>query len=231
MTTNPTTTTLRKLAFPVLSGLMLVLAAVGLLQQKSDASQALAVQAAEIAQFEQALASQTDQAAVSEETAVALGAGAPSGEVDAALARIDSDADVIGDVLEMMFTWDSHATYEGAREALRGTYGLAADSDVLSKLMPESPVQTDADGKEYPYIDAAGLNSSLGTYDITPTMVRSDQYSYLVMASVQASSSDGSASASRTNVVEITTDGAGQIVSLSSSAAPTAARESAGTHS
>jgi len=195
---------------------------------QSDANtNAASTQGAQIVELEStlgALAQQQDENVVA---TTALAAGAPSGEVDIALERMAADDEAIGALADTMFTWDSHDTYEAARITLSDEYNLAKDGAVLTGLMPADPVNVDAEGTEYPYIDAAGLNSSLGNYALTVTSVTATTYEYLVKAAVLASSTDGSTTASRVTVLMVTTDEAGNISEVRGWAAPTAARSAA----
>lgn len=213
-------------AFPVVAAGLLGVALWGLSDQRAQGSADAYAQQVAIYELQSQVAALAHAQESAGQSAVALDAGAPSSDPEGVAQRLASDRDLMGEVLGTMFTWGGHEEYVAAREALTARFGLPGDSGVLATLMPEAPSSVDSDGNVRGYIDAAGLNSSLGAFTVTPTAVRGGQYSYLVTASILSKSSDGSATASRANVLEVMTETGGKIVSIQGWSAPKAARSS-----
>lgn len=128
--------------------------------------------------------------------------------------RLARDTDTVNAMLNTALTWDSSATYTAARDTMGRKYKLGADSQFMKSFMPPAPVNKDASGKEYPYIDAAGLNSALSDSTVTLQWVQGTDYRYLVQAVVRADSSSGTASASHVAVFEVTVNGEGAITDI-----------------
>lgn len=80
-------------------------------------------------------------------------------QLGAGPARIQSDREVIGRLLNTSLTWESNAEYIAARESVMRTYKLPPDSQFMRTFLPRPPMSKDAAGNEYSYIDAAKLNS------------------------------------------------------------------------
>lgn len=158
------------------------------------------------------------------ESAVALAAGAPSGDLGLVMERLAADEEAIGKLLTVIFAWDSTDSYEVAREHLTRVYGIQPDSAFMATFLPPAPVSVDADGLEYNYIEAARLNSALSAFTVKPILVHGGQYQYLVMASVISKSNDGSSTASRGVVLTLTTSVDGSISDLQGWASPKEAR-------
>jgi len=80
----------------------------------------------------------------------------------------------------------------------------------MQSFFPPGPVSVDAYGKQYPYIDAAGLHSTVDAVTVSLVAVDGVNYSYLVLVSVAASSPDSSVTASRDSVLQVTIDADGR---------------------
>ena len=157
------------------------------------------------------------QQARDEATASLLGA-----ELDRKAADLKPIEDLVGAAL----TWSSQAEYDAARKAIIDRHGLAEDGQFLSVFMPPAPVNYDSQGNAYYYIDASGLNSRMGALDTRLISVDGVDYTYLVTASQQSTSSDGKGVSSNLFVARVTVGGEGEIVSAIASATTTAPRAS-----
>lgn len=210
--------------FPMIAAALLAVSAWSMLNQRDAHAQMIYNEEVTIYDLQAQVANLTQAQNDAGRAAVALEAGAPVEGLEAAEQRVETDSALISELVKTMYSWGGHDEYVEARKVLMSRFGLPSDSEVLQTLMPEAPVSVDADGQERGYIDAAGLNSSLGSLSVTPTAVRGGQYSYLVLASVFSRSSDGSATAARANVVEVVTDAGEKVISVKGWSAPTAAR-------
>jgi hypothetical protein len=128
--------------------------------------------------------------------------------------RIAADTKAIGDLVERALTWESDATYREARESTMRVYGLAEDSAFMSSFLPKAPVNLDSQGNEYPYIDAAGLNSQVADFKVRLLSVDGVDYSYMALVDVQAKSTDGLGTAVNVATVFVTIDGDGALTKL-----------------
>jgi hypothetical protein len=135
--------------------------------------------------------------------------------------RVADDTEVIGDLLETALTWDDDASYREARERTMRLYGLAGDSSFMTSFLPEAPVNIDGQGNEYPYIDAAGLNSQVGDYQVKLLSVDAVDYAYMVLIDVQARSSDGLGTGVNVATAFVTIDGEGAVSQISGFASTT----------
>lgn len=130
--------------------------------------------------------------------------------------RAAQDAASIRAMLNVAMTWDSHESYTQARETMVEQYGLAEDSDFMENYLPPAPVNIDREGNEYPYIDAAGLESSAGEFDHEVLWVSGTEYRYMIFAELTVTEEIGesSATASRPSVVFATVDSDGEITEI-----------------
>ena len=128
--------------------------------------------------------------------------------------KVSADLSAIGDFLDIVFTWDSHESYEAARSAISADYNIAQDDNFFITFMPAGPVSTDANGKDYPYIDAAGLNSTLETFSAVPIEISDGQYKYFVTAKVGGTSSGESIQSSRSSLFLISTNSDSQLIDI-----------------
>jgi len=128
--------------------------------------------------------------------------------------RVASDRDIVVEIAKRALTWDDDATYRDARASTMRSYGLTEDSTFMTSFLPDAPVNRDSQGNEYPYIDAAGLNSTVGDTVVKVLDVDGLDYSYLALVDVQASSSDGLATASSVATIFVTIDGDGAVSDL-----------------
>jgi hypothetical protein len=141
-------------------------------------------------------------------------------------ARVADDTEAIGELLESALTWDDDASYREARESTMRLYGLAGDSQFMTSFLPEAPVNIDSQGNEYPYIDAAGLNSQVGDYQVKLLSVDAVNYAYMVLIDVQARSSDGLGTAVNVATAFVTIDGEGAVSQISGFPSTTPTRTS-----
>lgn len=205
--------------FPLLAGALLVITgAVSGVTLAGQAAQLDAQQAKLDAITAKVNAARS--AASNVETAVSLkGAGADPD-------RVASDTRVMGDLLNRALSWDSDASYNEARESTMRVYGLTENSTFMTSFLPPSPVNRDSEGNEYPYIDAAGLNSQVGGFKARLLSVDAVDYSYMVLVDVQAKSSDGLGKAGNVATVFVTIDGEGALTKISGFASTTQLRTS-----
>jgi hypothetical protein len=212
--------------FPAIAAGVLVASLGGLAATNAEVSNERAAQEATILELKERVTELSLAEVTAAEQAAALSAGAPSGELASAMERIDADGETIKKLAETVFTWDSTDSYEQAREALMIKFGVAENDRFMTTFLPPAPVSVDANGKEYRYSEAARLNSALGALTVKPTLVHGTKYEYLVNASVQSSSNDGTATASRGVVLKVSTEADGSVVSVEGWASPTPLRSS-----
>lgn len=108
--------------------------------------------------------------------------------------RMAQDTQGLAAMMETMVTWDSHESYEEARNTVFEQYDITDGS--FTELFPEAPVTTDGAGNEYYYIDAAGLNGHLGEYSIELLEVSGTDYSYVMFADMVTEQTIGDATGS-----------------------------------
>lgn len=139
-------------------------------------------------------------------------------------ARVAEDTDIITALLSTAFTWDSGLGYETARQDVKERYELSEDGAFLSDFMPPSRYNEDAEGQRYYFIDAEGLNSSLGDDpEVEVISVRADSYRYAVVATASMSvdaveqnqAAPAQVQAGRKMLLFVTIDGEGAITELS----------------
>ena len=136
-------------------------------------------------------------------------------------ARVAADSKTIRELATRALTWNSDATYRKARESTMRVYALAADSKFVTAFLPVAPVNRDSQGNEYPFIDAAGLNSQVGDVTVKLLSVDAVKYSYMALVDVQAKSSDGIGTAVNVATVFVTIDSDGTITKLTGFASTT----------
>lgn len=154
------------------------------------------------------------------ETEISLQAsGANSG-------RVAEDTKAIGKLLDRALTWGSHEEYSEARKSTMRVHNLDEDSAFMKSFLPEAPVSKDSQGNEYPYIDAAGLNSSVGDFRAKVLSVDAVSYRYMVLVDVQGKSSDGLGTAVNVATVFVTIDGEGAMTDISGFASTSKPRTS-----
>jgi len=213
--------------FPTVAAGALASSLVALAVQSDQITEQRAAQDATILELKDRITELSQLRVNAADSALALAAGAPNAELDAALERIAHDEQMIKKLLKVVFTWNSTDTYEQAREQIARVYDLSKDDAFLTTFLPKAPVSVDAEGNKYPYIEAAGLNSSLGAVTVELTLVHGTTYNYLVTAKVHSNSTDGTSMASRVVILQITTDIDGKVTSLNGWSSPTKARSSA----
>lgn len=174
-------------------------------QEGTRASEA-SDRAAEVSSLESDIEQAQQDLEQAQRTAVDDAAGAD-------LDRMNRDNSAISRLLGHVLTWDSHAEYVEGRQVMIDEYGLTGDSSFMQTFMPQAPVNVDSEGNEYPYIDAAGLNSSVGEVDTSLLWVSAGEHRYLVTAeqSSTASVGDFTGTGSRTAVLLVIVDGNGDI--------------------
>lgn len=109
------------------------------------------------------------------------------------VSRIDQDAEHLQQLMATALTWDDHQSYTDAREALLTEYGMDEESEFFTSFFPEAPVNVDAQGNEYPYLDVAELSSELGDFDIELLSVAGTAYRYVVFAEMESQAQVGEA--------------------------------------
>lgn len=129
--------------------------------------------------------------------------------------RVSSDEELIRGLLTTALNWDSQSSYDAAREQVMADYEISEDSHFLQTFLPPAEPNTDSRGNEYSYINAAGLNSRLGDFNVEVLSVVQTDYRYLVSVSSESLSDDDMQAASNTSVVLMTIDGEGVISDVS----------------
>lgn len=140
--------------------------------------------------------------------------------------RLALDKQIIDDLLNASLTWDDNKSYVAARETLLRKPGLDPKSQYMKTFLPKAPINKDKDGNEYPYIDAAGLNSRLNNQDVKVLSVSGTEYRYMVLATVESASKDSMGVASNTATIFLTIDGNEKITDLTGYAAKSKPRAS-----
>jgi hypothetical protein len=205
--------------FPLVTGALLVITGVVSGVTISGHNEALAAQEATLSSISAKVDAARSATGDLESTISLKDAGADP-------ARVTNDTEAIGDLLDRALTWDSNATYGEARESTMRVYKLAEDSAFMQSFLPEAPVNLDKQGNEYPYIDAAGLNSQVGDFTVKLVSVDGVDYSYMVLVDVQAKSSDGLGTAVNVATVFASIDGEGALTEISGFASTTPPRTS-----
>lgn len=186
---------------------------------RSSHSAALSSQSAQFARLKAKAVSLSSDRATAQRSADAqlLGTNAT---------RVAADTVVIDSLLTRALTWTDHASYTAARTSMMAKYTLAPTSEFMTAFLPPDPTSTDAAGNSYSYIDALGLNSSVAASTISVLSVNGLTYSYMVRVVVSTSSRDSSATANRTSVVFLSTNGGGGVSGLSGYASVDVVRQS-----
>ncbi|GAB2481239.1 collagen-like domain-containing protein [Nocardiopsis aegyptia] len=191
-------------AFP-LSAAGLLLVSGGSFGVTHSAQQAaLADQERQIAELQERTAELEEAQGEREDEVVSLVEGTDT-------ARLDTDEELIADMLDTALTWETHAEYEEARSAMMTVYGLDADSAFMTEFLPEAPMNVDREGNEYALIDLLGLDSRVSDFHSEVLSVQGTEYSYLVLAELRTTSDDGQADAHSTATVLLATDGDGGV--------------------
>lgn len=141
-------------------------------------------------------------------------------------ARVEDDEQVLREMLNTALTWDSHESYEQARQKVMDDYGLGSDDSFVESFLPSAPSTTDSSGTVHSYIDASGLNSKLGSFETQVLDVKGTTYEYFLLVTVRSASADGQSMAAMTSPVYASVDADGNIVSLRGYAASTPVRSS-----
>lgn len=138
--------------------------------------------------------------------------------------RIDDDRPAIEKLAGTALNWDSNASYVKARESLKRQYGLSENDEFMKTFMPKPIVTKDSSGHEYPYIDSAGLNSSMDDVRLKILTAKGQQVTYLVLADF--TTTDGDTDAQSTAILQLTTDAQGHISNVSGQSAEAQVRKS-----
>ena len=128
--------------------------------------------------------------------------------------RLELDHATIEELLERALTWSDNAEYTEARAATKRVYDLADDSVFMTSFLPPAPFSVDSKGNQYPYIDAAGLNSKVGGFQPSVLRINGLSYEYMVLVDVRSDSSDGRGAAVNVATVFLTIDGEGGVSDL-----------------
>jgi hypothetical protein len=206
-------------AFPLVAGVILVITGVVTGVTVSGHSTELAAQKATI----DSLTMEIDEA---REIVDALDTEISLKDSGADASRVAADTEVISELLRLALVWDDNASYVDARDATMRAYDLSEDSAFMASFLPVAPVNKDSKGNEYPYIDAAGLNSSVGDFQAKVLSIDAVEYSYMVLVDVQGSSSDGMGKAVNVATVFVTIDGDGAVSEITGFASTTELRAS-----
>lgn len=206
--------TLKKAIFPLAAGAVLILVAIVSGATVAGQNSVLDAQKAELAEVTAA----ADEARESVEQVQTAATFELSG---ASEARVADDTEIIEDLAERVLTWDSHASYVEARDSTMRAYGLAEDAPFLQSFLPPAPVSRDAQGNEYPYIDAAKLNSRVGFTTVKLLSVDALEYSYMALVDVESKSSDRLGTASNVATIFVTVHGDGTVHDLAGFASTT----------
>jgi hypothetical protein len=106
-------------------------------------------------------------------------------------AKVKSDTDTIEAFLKTVFTWDSCASYNKAREDAMQTYGVRETSQFFTDYMPHiEEYGTAAHGERVPNanaIDSQNLSLTLGDATIYATADRKDSqgtYEYVALCDI-----------------------------------------------
>lgn len=205
--------------FPTVAAGILAVTAVTGLAITMPANAELEAQKAEIASLTEQL---QDASGAAQRAADASVADLLGGQLD----RVEKDSAEIEELADAVFTWSSHEEYEAAREKVERVYGLGEGSDLMEAFLPPAPVTTDSLGNEYYYIDASGLNSSVGEVRTRLLGVDGVDYRYMALVTQLSKSADGGATASNTSVILVTVDGDGGLKDVSGFASASQARSS-----
>ena len=207
-------------ALPLVLSCVLVGSVVVMGSLQSSAEQEQAGLDAQVAQIQGELKALQDQSEQKSEENVLEALGVTA-------SRIEADTRVLDSFMETAFTWDSGEEYNEARDTLIRRFKLPADSGFLKEFMPESTYNIDGNGKEYHYLDAVGLNSSMGADpELEVVKVVGTEYTYAVMGDLSMTSDlgvrtneDGTIpakpSAQRKLLLYATVDAEGQLSDLS----------------
>lgn len=157
----------------VLAGAVAVAGVVVGATQAAQAGETRA-QRAEISSMEAQLNMAQSTQSETIESAVQEGLGVSPG-------RVSADTAVITEFATLSFEWDSGESYEEAREHLKSEFGLTETDDYLVTFLPPSRYNQDAEGKRYYYLDAVGLNTTLGgDVEVAVVSVDGTKYRYAV---------------------------------------------------
>jgi hypothetical protein len=140
--------------------------------------------------------------------------------------RVAADTKVVDALANRALTWNNDASYRQARSSTMRIYGLAESSVFMKSFLPPAPVNRDSKGNVYPYIDAAGLNSSVGDTTVKLLGVNGTAYSYMALVDVQSESSDNLGTAVNVATIFVTIDDAGKVSNVSGYASTTQVRSS-----
>lgn len=211
--------TMKNAVFPLISGAILVATAIVGGVTAANQSASLDVRKAQLNSLDSRIAQAQATTGRLESTSSAEVVGAQAD-------RVKADTANIQDLVRRVFTWDSDATYREARASTMRITGLGEDSSFMTSFLPKAPVNVDKQGNQYPYIDAAGLNSQVA--DTTVKLLSADalNYSYLALVDVEAKSSDGLGTAGSVATILITIDGESKVTSLTGFASTTQPRVS-----
>lgn len=204
----------RLIAYPLAALVALALSGGVALSSASAQHASLQAQKSQLAEITQ----QIDDAQATADEARTTEALQRSG---ASAHRVAEDRRIIEDLAEKALTWSDHTSYEQARATMERVYGIPQTSTFMSTFLPPAPVTRDAEGNEYAYIDAAGLNSRVSGIKISVLSVDALEYTYLALVDVAATSNDGKAQATSTSTLLVTIDGEGRVSDLAGFASTT----------
>ncbi|MFF2053877.1 hypothetical protein ACFVU2_19890 [Leifsonia sp. NPDC058194] len=210
---------LKNAVFPLVAGGILIATAIVGGVTAANQNTSLDSQKAQLSRLDSKIAAAQATTSKLESTSSLASAGAQG-------SRVTSDTANIEDLVHRVFTWNSDATYREARASTMRITGLSEDSSFMTAFLPKAPVNVDKQGNQYPYIDAAGLNSEVADTTVKLLSVDALNYNYLALVDVQAKSSDGLGTAGSVATILITINGENKVTALTGFASTTQPRVS-----
>lgn len=145
-------------------------------------------------------------------------------------ARLTADTRYLTALARTLFTWDSAASYDAARTRVADDVRLLDSAQLLGSFMPAAPAQRDADGREYHYIDTSGVTSSVREAQVQVVSVRADVVRYWVLVELgvgaREAPEDWGRTQTRMMALDVSIDGAGNVVEIEGIAAASMPRYS-----
>lgn len=132
--------------------------------------------------------------------------------------RTTKDDEIMTNLFEHIFTWDSYESYCAIRTELIEQHDISAGSTFLSQFMPEVVDTTDSTGKHFNRIDVFGLNMAFEKMETYCTYIKGDEYSYAAFVEISSADNMGNTGYNKF-MVTYTTDIDGNIFNLDAYAA------------
>lgn len=128
--------------------------------------------------------------------------------------RKAEDDRVITQVLSLATTWDSGETYNAQRQKLIAEYGIAEDSQFITRFMADQHCKTDSTGQQFCSIDTQGLNSRFDGMESVIAYQESGTYHYTGYMTVSSGSQVGEERSERRVPIRYGVNPEGKVVSL-----------------